>query len=59
MTPNDVIVLAIETAARKYPSAGGGKSWDDNFISTETAQLLARVVITELYAAGFKIERVT
>ena len=54
-TPESVILRAIQEAFIKYPEGEGGPSLDYQWIQPEQSAHVAKAILLELAANGFKI----
>jgi len=54
-TPESVIIRAIHEAFIKYPEGDGGQNLDYQWIQPEQSSHVAKVILLELAANGFKI----
>jgi hypothetical protein len=54
-TPENVIVRAIHEAFIKYPEGDGGQNLDYQWIQLEQSSHVAKVILLELAASGFRI----
>ncbi len=54
-TPENVIVRAIHEAFIKYPEGDGGQNLDYQWIQPEQSSHVAKVILLELAANGFRI----
>jgi hypothetical protein len=54
-TAENVIIRAIHEAFVKYPEADGGQNLDYQWVQPEQSSHVAKVILLELAANGFKI----
>ena len=54
-TAENVIIRAIHEAFIKYPEGDGGPNLDDHWIQPEQSAHVAKAILWELAANGFKI----
>ena len=55
--PESVIIRAIHEAFIKYPEGDGGQNLDYQWIQPEQSSHVAKVILLELAANGFKITK--